>query len=320
MRIFFQPTTDPAFNLATEEFLLYHTHDDILMLWQNDKSIIVGKNQNTAAEINRAFVTENHIPVIRRLTGGGAVFHDLGNLNYTFIKRNARDSFNDFATFCRPVVTVLQDLGVPAELSGRNDLQVDGKKFSGNAQLAYENSILHHGTLLFHSNMELLTQALNVHPLKIKSKGVSSVHSRVTNLSEYTDCSVAEFSKRLLAQFPNGILMPPIPEEIRLIEQIKKNRYDTWEWNYGTHLPYSIQNTAYFPAGLITAEINVRKNHIESVHLSGDFFGTCDIRELEQKLTGVLYEEETLRHLLSSFNLQDYITGITTEELLSVLF
>lgn len=319
MRIFFQPTTDPAFNLAVEEYLLYHTPDDCLMLWRNDKSIIVGKNQNTAAEINRAFVTQHHIPVIRRLTGGGAVFHDLGNLNYTFIRRGARDSFNDFAAFSQPVVEALQSLGVPAALSGRNDLLVDGKKFSGNAQVAYGDSVLHHGTLLFSADMDMLSQALNVHPLKVKSKGVASVRSRVTNLSAYTDCTALEFAELLLSRFPEGVRQPLTEEEIAAVEQIKQERYDTWEWNYGTRLPYSIQNTAYLSAGLITAEVEVADNRIAALRLSGDFFGQKDVAELEKKLQGTLYQEDALRDLLDTLMLSDYIVGASTSDLISIL-
>lgn len=319
MRIFFQPTTDPAFNLAVEEYLLYHTKDDCLMLWRNDKSIIVGKNQNTAAEINRAFISEHQIPVIRRLTGGGAVFHDLGNLNYTFIRRHARDSFNDFALFSKPVVEALQSLGVPATLSGRNDLLADGKKFSGNAQVAYGDSVLHHGTLLFSSDMDFLSQALNVHPLKVKSKGVASVRSRVTNLSAYTTCTALDFAELLLARFKDGDNRPLSDEEIAKVEQIKRERYDTWEWNYGTRLPYSIQNTAYLSAGLVTAEVEVTDNRIAAVRLSGDFFGQREIAELEHKLTGSLYQEEALRKVLELLPLNDYIVGANASDLLSIL-
>ena len=318
MRIFFQPTTDPAFNLAVEEYLLYHTQDDCLMLWQNDKSIIVGKNQNTAAEINRAYVTEHQIPVIRRLTGGGAVFHDLGNLNYTFIRRNARDSFNDFKAFSQPVVDLLCSLGVPATQSGRNDLLADGKKFSGNAQVAHGDSVLHHGTLLFSANMDNLTQALNVHPLKVKSKGVASVRSRVTNLSEYIDLTPKAFADLLLSQI-EGELRPLSAEETAQVEAIRADRYDTWEWNYGTRLPYEIRNTAYFPAGLITAEVSVTDNHIGGVRLSGDFFGKKDVSELEEALVGVLYRDEDLKKVLDNLPLNDYIVGATTSDLLSIL-
>lgn len=319
MRIFFQPTTDPAFNLAVEEYLLYHTDEDCLMLWQNDKSIIVGKNQNTAAEINRAFVTEHQIPVIRRLTGGGAVFHDLGNLNYTFIRRHARDSFNDFALFSKPVIEVLQSLGVPATLSGRNDLLADGKKFSGNAQVAYGDSVLHHGTLLFSSDMSMLSKALNVHPLKVKSKGVASVRSRVTNLCEYTDCTPKAFAKLLFDRFQDGDDRPLSDAEITAVENIKKERYDTWEWNYGTRLPYQIQNTAYLSAGLVTAEVSVADNRISAVRISGDFFGQREITELEEKLTGVLYQDEALKAVLDSLPLNEYIVGATPLDLLSIL-
>ncbi len=320
MRIFFQPTINPAFNLACEEYLLYHTDEEVLMLWQNASSIIVGKNQNTAAEINRTFVTEHRIPVIRRLTGGGAVYHDLGNLNYTFIKRNSRDAFNDYRGFAAPVIDLLADFGVTATLSGRNDILVDGKKISGNAQVAYGDSVLHHGTLLFSSDMTFLAQALNVHPLKVKSKGVASVRSRVANLTDYGICDIPTFVNALLARFPEGDLRPLSEDETARVEQIKQERYDTWEWNYGTRLPYSIQNTAYLPAGLLTAEVEVTDNCIEGVRISGDFFGQRDVAELESALCGKLYQEDVIRPYLETLPLDEYISGLSVSEFLSILF
>lgn len=320
MRVFFETNQNPAHNLAVEEYLLYHTNEDVLMLWQNDKSIIIGRNQNTAAEINRTFVTEEKIPVVRRLSGGGAVFHDLGNLNYTFIRRGAKDSFNDYASFAQPVLQVLQDLGVPATLSGRNDLLVEGKKFSGNAQVAFGDSVLHHGTLLFSADMGMLTKALTVHPLKVQSKGISSVRSRVGNLSDYTDCTPLQFADLLMAQFLGDDSPRPLTDtEEAQVWEIQKKRYDTWEWNFGSNTPYSIQNTAYFTAGLLTAQLNVSDNRISALHFSGDFFGRRDIAQLESALLGTLYEEESLKKCLASLDLGEYIAGITAEELLSIL-
>ena len=320
MRVFFQPTTDPAFNLACEEYLLYHTEDEVLMLWQNASAIIVGKNQNTAAEINREFVTAHQIPVIRRLTGGGAVYHDLGNLNYTFIKRHSRDAFNDYRSFAAPVIDLLAEFGITATLSGRNDILVNGKKISGNAQVAHGDSVLHHGTLLFSSDMTFLSQALNVHPLKVKSKGVASVRSRVANLSDYGFSDIPAFVNALLARFPEGDLRPLNAEETARVEAIKQERYDTWEWNYGTRLPYSIQNTSYLPAGLLTAEVEVRNNCIEAVRISGDFFGQRDVAELETALCGLPYREDALRPFLETLPIDEYVSGLNVSELLSILF
>jgi lipoate-protein ligase A len=178
-------SVNPYYNLALEEYLLKETDpgDDLFMLWQNRPAIIVGRNQNTWDEINLDFVRKNNIAVVRRMTGGGAVYHDLGNLNFTFIARDRKESsaILDFARFARPVVDALRELGVPAEFSGRNDIVVDGAKVSGNAQYRYKDLVLHHGTLLFDSRIEDMVQALNVSKDKIASKGVASVRSRVAS-------------------------------------------------------------------------------------------------------------------------------------------
>ena len=192
MKIISHHLTEPAFNLASEEYMLNTSQDDICMLWRNSPAVIIGRYQNAYAEINLPFVRENHISVIRRLTGGGAVFHDLGNLNFTFISDGKRSAL-DFARFTEPIVQALQNLGLQASLSGRNDLTLDGLKFSGNAQCVYtvkgdgapRYKTMHHGTLLFHADLSRLTGALCADPEKIQSKGITSVRSRVTNLAQH---------------------------------------------------------------------------------------------------------------------------------------
>ncbi|MEG0331764.1 MAG: lipoate--protein ligase family protein, partial [Clostridium sp.] len=162
MIFIYNKSTDPYFNLAAEEYVLKNFNDDCFMLWRNSKAVIIGKNQNAIAEINRDYVTSNNIPVVRRLSGGGAVFHDLGNVNFTFIT-NDTDDFVNFGKFTEPIIGVLKDnLSINAELSGRNDLTIDSKKFSGNAQYNYKNRVLHHGTLLFSSSIDNISESLNV--------------------------------------------------------------------------------------------------------------------------------------------------------------
>ena len=165
--------TKPYFNLAAEDYVLRNFKDDCFMLWRNKPSIIIGKHQNTLAEINLEYVKDNNIDVVRRLSGGGAVFHDLGNLNFTFIK-NAKDegSLVDFKKYIQPILEVLQSLGVNAKFEGRNDIMIDGKKISGNAEHVFKRRVLHHGTLLFLSQIADLSKALKVNPLKYQDNGV----------------------------------------------------------------------------------------------------------------------------------------------------
>ena len=184
MLCIYNKNTNPYFNLACEEYILKEFNEECFMLWRNSPCIVVGKNQNTLSEINKDYVDKNNITIVRRLSGGGAVFHDLGNINFTFIS-NQKETFNDFKRFTVPIIDALKQLNVNAEFSGRNDLTIDGKKFSGNAQYCYKNRVLHHGTLLFSANVKDISQSLNVKEKKFEGKAVKSVKSRVTNISSH---------------------------------------------------------------------------------------------------------------------------------------
>src|SRR5690554_1895283 len=180
-------STDPRYNLALEEYVLKYldTTEDIILLWQNEPSVIIGRNQNTTEEINATYIKEHNIHVVRRISGGGAVYHDFGNLNFTFVTNNLRENLNNYRKFTEPVIQALNELGVPAEFSGRNDIVVEGKKISGNAQSYHKNRMFHHGTILFNANLEMVAKVLQVSADKIASKGIKSNRSRVTNILPY---------------------------------------------------------------------------------------------------------------------------------------
>ena len=184
MLLIYNEKTNPFFNLAMEEYFLKNFDEDIFILWRNESSVIVGKNQNTLSEINLDYIKENSIPVVRRQSGGGAVFHDLGNINFTFIASN-NDNFSDFKRFTTPIIELLKTLDINAKFSGRNDLLIDGCKFSGNAQYNYKNKVMHHCTLLFSSQISDMSNALKVKPIKFEGKSIKSVKARVTNISEH---------------------------------------------------------------------------------------------------------------------------------------
>ncbi len=322
MRCIINSCTDPYFNLAAEEHLLKNFTDDIFMLWRNDNSIIIGKYQNTAAEINIDFVKEHHIKVVRRQTGGGAVFHDLGNINYTFI---APKGSGDFRTFSKPILQVLNSLDVPAKFEGRNDLTINGQKFSGNAQCVYQNRILHHGTLLFASEMANLTAALKVNPLKFKDKAVKSVRKRVTNISEHlpSPMSVTEFmetvTQYITTHLPDVQLYNFSEDDLLIINKLKNEKYATWDWNFGTspHFDYSKQmRTA---GGNIEVTLSVTKGRITQFKIYGDFFSQKGIEDFETRFIGQEYEEENLRKLLSSINLSEYLSNVSVDEMVEVM-
>ena len=317
--------TDPAFNLALEEYLLTRFQEEILCLWRNRSAIIVGKNQNTLAEINLDYVRERNITVIRRLTGGGAVFHDLGNLNYTLIQPCGEGDFNNYRKFTAPIVGYLSTLGVAAELSGRNDLLIDGMKFSGNAQTVRGGRIMHHGCLLFSANMSDLSGALRPRDIKFQSKGVKSVRSRVTNISAHlpTPMTVEAFQEGL-----EGYLSSTLPDirpyqltgrDLAAVEELVETRYGTWEWNFGTSPRYSLCKSEKFSFGIVDATLEVQNGVITALSLRGDYFGIQDTAMLEEALTGVRHRREDIEAAAERAGVDRCISGMTPAQLAGLL-
>lgn len=314
--------TDPHLNLALEEYLLRNarTEEDILLFYINEPSIIIGRNQNTLEEINREYVDEHGIHVVRRLSGGGAVYHDLGNLNFSFITENLPENIHNFRKFTAPVIAVLHSLGVPAELSGRNDIVVEGRKISGNAQYIAGKRMVSHGTLLLNSDLSQVVEALRVKNSKIESKGIKSIRSRVANIAEYLPqpLDIETFRLRILEGVFAGNLPAPrynlSPEDWQAVHSLADERYRTWEWNYGRSPAFNVQKTHRFPFGEIDARIDVQNGRIRSVKFYGDFFGQEPVSELEALLTGLRYECGAITAALSNVDLNRYFGGVTCEE------
>ncbi len=319
-------TLNPAFNLATEEYLMRNKSEDCFYLYINRSSIIVGKHQNTLAEINVEYIKENNIDVIRRLSGGGAVFHDPGNLNFSFIKKGEPDKLVDFRKYTKPILDILQDLNIEAKFEGRNDLTIKGKKFSGNAEHVYKDKVLHHGTLLFSSKLPDLSQALKVNPLKYRDKAVKSVRSRVTNISEHltTPISLEEFENRIIAHvremYDDTTLYELTEEDTKAINKLVKDKYGTWDWNFGYSPNYNFQKGIKSNGGNIEINLEVNKGKIIKAKLFGDFFNIKDISELEDILVGLPHEHEQIKTQLEKININDYIANVTLDEFLEGLF
>jgi len=328
MLIFINTSTDPYFNLAAEEYVMNAFREDCFMLWRNRPSIIVGKNQNTIAEINVDYVQTNQIPVVRRLSGGGAVFHDYGNLNFTFIKTDAGKSFSDFRGFTEPILEVLQSLGVNAEFSGRNDLTIEGKKFSGNAQYKHHDRTLHHGTLLFTSEIADLSQALKPRASKFEGKSIQSVVSRVTNIQEHLkhlespldlDKFQALIQEHVMQRFGADAVHPFNAQDIAAIEKLVEEKYGTWAWNFGKSPNYSFQKEKKFAGGLVELHLDVQRGIIQAARIYGDFFSRLDISDIESALAGQPHDLTALKKVYARFAIgEDYFTNITAEDLLEI--
>jgi lipoate-protein ligase A len=320
--------TDPAINLALEEYILRNLpmDDSYLLFYINEPSIIIGKNQNTIEEINADYVQAHRLHIIRRLSGGGAVYHDQGNLNFSFLTKDDGNSFHNFAKFTQPVIEILHRLGVDAALTGRNDIQVGERKISGNAQFISRDRMFSHGTLLFNSAMENVASALKVKPIKVESKGIKSIRSRVANIVEFLNeqLTIEQFRDVLLQQLFN-CLPTDVPqyhlteEDWRAVHKLADERYRSWDWNYGRSPQFNIQNSFKFPSGIIDVRLHINLGKISSIHIYGDFFGINDVKELELLLTGVLYEQNAIHKAIEGIELNSYFGRLTADQIVALL-
>ena len=315
--------TDPAFNLALEQYAFdtLSLKEDIFMLWQNFDAVIVGLHQNTMQEINKSYIDSNNIKVIRRLSGGGAVYHDRGNLNFTFITKESDASCIDFEKSCRPMADALIAMGVPVEFSGRNDMTVQGKKFSGNARYYRDGRLMHHGTLLFDVDMAVLAETLRVSDDKLVSKGVKSVRARVVNLCEYLKMNVDEFWAALREGMAGNMReYKLIDEDIAAVEAIKRERYDTWEWNYGQSPAFSIEKKRRIEGfGAIRISMESNKGRITAFATDGDYFGVKSYDDVANALTGVELERNALTAALDVLSIDNYYENLTVSELVGLI-
>jgi len=318
-------SVDPAYNLAFEEFVLQTRRErPYLLLWQNENTIVIGQNQNAEAEIDRPFVEAHQIHVVRRTTGGGAVYHDLGNLNYSFITDVEHAETITYQQFTRPVVEALQGLGLQAEASGRNDILVEGRKVSGTAQRLMGKRVLHHGTLLFDSNPDMIAGALRADPAKFQSKSTQSVRTRVGNIRSFLkeDMELPAFWEYLKTSFGGGELENGCltPEELEQVRRLKKEKYDTWEWNFGRSPRFSMTNKHKWDGGILEVGVNVLDGRIQEIQFYGDFLSLTSLDPLVQALQGCPFRRGDVAEVLERAPLQTYFGAITEQEILTTIF
>ncbi|MEA5151957.1 MAG: lipoate--protein ligase [Oscillospiraceae bacterium] len=318
-------SVDPCYNLAFEEYILKNRGEgDWLLLWQNANTVVVGRNQNAAEEINRDFVREHGISVVRRETGGGAVYHDLGNLNYSFITDLGTPGELSIGRFTAPVCRALESMGVHAQTTGRNDVTVDGRKVSGVAQRVYGGRVLHHGTLLFDSDPAMVSGALNADPDKFASKSSKSVRSRIGNIRQFLprDMTLSEFWARLLAELAQGGIEREEPSEGELAEirALADEKYRGYDWTYGRSPRFNYSSRRRFPGGTLSARLEVKDGVIASAGFFGDFMATLPNAPAEDALRGVRFTQEAVRAALEPLELAPMFGGITLDDILGVLF
>ena len=312
-------SNDPYINLSTEYYFASKKDlgDTVFLLWANRPTLVVGKFQNTREEINEEYVRENGISVIRRLSGGGTVYHDLGGRQYTVIERNS-DMKISFRQYLIPIVNALASMGVHAEISGRNDLTVDGKKISGNAQYKLGNVTVHHGTLLFSSDIEAVVRSTNVDPYKIISKSIKSVRERVTNIKDHlpSPMTVEEFDRAIIKFVcPEGKEYVLTPEDNAEIERIADEKFRGDHNIYGKNPPYSIEKTGRFPGGKVTLHLNVKNEKITDGRMSGDFFGNGDADVLISLLSGCRLNYDEILNKLKNNLPSSPLLSITLEDI-----
>ena len=325
MRFLKNDSTDPYFNMAFDEYCLESLPIDepVFYLWQNRPSVIMGLNQEVNTEVNLEFLKENDIALVRRVTGGGAVYHDLGNLNYTIVGRS-EDLERDYPEYAAIMMRALQSMGVAATLSGRNDILVDGKKVSGFAKRVCRNRLMVHGTLMYDVNLEQLTQALCPPATKLESKGIASVRSRVTNLREcmphITDIQTlkGELEKILSNQYTDKEYT--LHEgDMQLIQKLADDKYAQWEWIYGRSPKATLHHSQRMACGTVEVNLTLAENRIASLRWGGDFLGNLPVNDVEVSLTGIPYEYEAIMKALQPLDVSQYFDGVQAEELTQIL-
>ena len=326
MRYLKNPNTNPYYNMAFDEYCLENLAIDepVFYLWQNQPAVIVGLNQEVNTEVNLEYLEKNGIALVRRVTGGGAVYHDLGNLNYTIVGPS-EDLERDYPEYASLMMKALQKLGVPANLSGRNDILVEGRKVSGFAKRVCKNRLMVHGTLLYKVDLDVLSQVLNPSATKLQSKGIASVRSRVANLCDYLPeipdiQSLSQRLEEILSCHYTDTECKLSDADLANIQHLSDEKFARWEWNYGRSPKATLTHSARLVCGTVEIHLTLAENRISTCRFGGDFLGNLPVTDLEAALQGVIYNLESVREHLSSFTISNYFDGVAMDDLIDIMF
>lgn len=317
---------NPYYNLASEEYLLKYDKDllneDLFLIWQNRNAIIIGNNQNAHTEINQLYTSKNNISVLRRMSGGGAVYHDDGNINFTFIKRNSKSEFK-FETCLKEILDFFISIGLNASFSGRNDIMVDGFKVVGNAVYFYQNDYLLHGCILFDTNLLVLSSALNVDKTKLASKGIESVKSRVTNIKNLYNVELEHFISQMINYFEakyNTKCQLINFRNIDKVNEIKKNKFDSYEYNFGKTYEFNYSNKVKLPSGLLQVDLQLENTKIKNIEFYTDSLFAFNFKNLKELFIGTTYSIENIKKIISLVDLNSYYENLDIDTLIELMF
>ena len=323
MNIIESQSTSPYFNIAAEEYFLKESKDNFFLLYRNSPSVITGKHQNPLAEINLQFIRENQIHVARRFSGGGTVYHDLGNINYAFITTGISGQFVDFRKYVLPVIDFLSTYGIKAKSDGYNNLTTGGRKFSGNARHVCKNRTLHHGTLMYSVNLENLNSALYNDQEKYNSKAVRSVKAGVVNLSDLIQekIDIQQFSvsfKNCISRIYNGREYSVTAGDIQKIQELSFKKFSTWQWNFGYSPDYVFHNKILYNNSVIMLSVSVENGIILNISISTDT--GAKFHKIEKQLTGARHDFDTIFNILKNCKFDGIFQGISSGYFVNAMF